>query len=122
MFSSDVKNRARNYLNEISSMGAYTQSKGITSVRQNVAKFISKRDNDPNVDVDGIFLTSGASSAVEVVLRSIIRNERDGIMIPIPQYPLYTATIGLLGGQAIKYYLNEDRLWGLDVLLYHTYH
>ena len=36
-------------------------------------------------------------------------------MIPIPQYPLYSATIPLLGGSPVSYYLNEETGWGLDV-------
>jgi aspartate/methionine/tyrosine aminotransferase len=36
------------------------------------------------------------------------------VMIPIPQYPLYTATLALLNGQAVEYYLNEANDWGLD--------
>lgn len=36
-------------------------------------------------------------------------------MIPIPQYPLYSATIPLLGGTQLNYYLDEDNSWGLKV-------
>lgn len=45
----------------------------------------------------------------------LIRNEKDGIMIPIPQYPLYSALITLNGGAQIPYYLDETRNWSLDV-------
>ena len=36
-------------------------------------------------------------------------------MIPIPQYPLYTASIALFGGQAVPYYLDEEKDWGLSI-------
>ena len=36
-------------------------------------------------------------------------------MIPIPQYPLYTASISLLGGRAVPYYLNESQDWGTSI-------
>ena len=44
-----------------------------------------------------IFLTDGASPAVRYMLNAIIRNDRDGILVPVPQYPLYSASIQLLG-------------------------
>ena len=49
------------------------------------------------------------------MLKLVIRGAKDGIMIPNPQYPLYSATIPLLGGSPISYYLNEETGWGLDV-------
>lgn len=44
-----------------------------------------------------MFLTDGASVAVRMCLNAIIRNENDGILVPIPQYPLYSASIKLYG-------------------------
>ncbi len=44
-----------------------------------------------------IFLTDGASPAVRCILNGIIRDEHDGILVPIPQYPLYSASIQLYG-------------------------
>ncbi len=45
-----------------------------------------------------IFLTDGASAGVRNVLQSIIRNDADAVLVPIPQYPLYSASIALYGG------------------------
>jgi aspartate/methionine/tyrosine aminotransferase len=44
-----------------------------------------------------IFITDGASPAVRLCLNAILRNTNDGILVPIPQYPLYSASIQLLG-------------------------
>lgn len=41
--------------------------------------------------------------------------DRTGVMIPIPQYPLYSAALADLGAVQISYYLDEDRCWSLDV-------
>ncbi|KAJ7554745.1 hypothetical protein O6H91_05G007200 [Diphasiastrum complanatum] len=49
------------------------------------------------------------------LLNVLIRNEHDGVLVPIPQYPLYSATIALLGGCLVPYYLNEESNWSLDV-------
>lgn len=43
---------------------------------------------------------------MRLVLRAIIRGSNDGIMVPIPQYPLYSASIALFGGALIGYYLD----------------
>ncbi|XP_045814853.1 glutamate--glyoxylate aminotransferase 2 isoform X1 [Trifolium pratense] len=65
-------------------------------------------------DPELIYLTDGASKAVMQTLNTIIKGEGDGIMVPVPQYPLYSATIALLGGTLVPYYLEETANWGLD--------
>lgn len=110
-FPEDVVARAQQYLATIpGGTGAYSNSQGVTVVREEVAKFISERDGYP-ANPDDIFLTDGASSAVKMVLQTLIRDERDGILTPIPQYPLYSATITLQGGTLIPYMLNEEANW-----------
>jgi aspartate/methionine/tyrosine aminotransferase len=82
--------------------------------RERVAEFISKThgvQSDPN----NIFLTNGASEGVRTAFTMLIRSESDGVMIPIPQYPLYSALITLNGGTQIPYYLDEKNNWALDV-------
>jgi aspartate/methionine/tyrosine aminotransferase len=93
--------------------GAYTQSPGIPFVRQAVADFISRRDGIA-ADKDHIILTDGASKGVQSVLLALLRDRRDGVMIPIPQYPLYSATLALYGGSQIGYYLDEENSWQLN--------
>ncbi len=93
--------------------GAYTQSIGFPFIRQAVAEFIEKRDGittDPN----HIILTDGASKGIQSVILALLKDKNDGYMIPIPQYPLYSATITLYGGKKIEYYLNENHSWQLD--------
>jgi len=94
-------------------MGAYSNSQGIPFIREDVASFISKRDGYPSLPED-IFLYNGASPAVQAVLSLMIRDSSDGIMIPIPQYPLYSGSLALIGGAQVGYYLNEESNWGLS--------
>jgi alanine transaminase len=47
-------------------------------------------------------------------MNMIITKPEDGIMIPIPQYPLYTAATALYGGSVVPYYLDEEAGWQLD--------
>jgi hypothetical protein len=50
-----------------------------------------------------------------MALNAIIRDERDGILVPIPQYPLYSASIALYGGSLVPYMLDESKGWALDM-------
>nr|XP_023917224.1 alanine aminotransferase 1, mitochondrial-like isoform X2 [Quercus suber] len=52
-------------------------------------------------DPNDIFLTNGASPAVHMMMQLLIRSENDGILCPIPQYPLYSASIDLHGGTPV---------------------
>lgn len=73
-------------------VGAYTgNSKGWIYVRQTVADFIRRRDNVDFADFEDIYLTNGASEAVRIAFKMLIRNPNDGVLVPIPQYPLYSA-------------------------------
>ncbi|MFC1550822.1 aminotransferase class I/II-fold pyridoxal phosphate-dependent enzyme [Candidatus Neomarinimicrobiota bacterium] len=99
-------------------LGAYTESKGFYFVREAVADFINLRDgfesNHLVANPEYIFITDGASEGAKLVLELIIADKNDGIMVPIPQYPLYSATIKRCGGTQVNYYPDEDRGWLLD--------
>jgi aspartate/methionine/tyrosine aminotransferase len=113
-FPKDVVDTARAIARETRhGLGAYTESKGYRFVREAVARFISERDGIP-ASPDAIFLTDGASKGVQSVLRLLVADERDGILIPIPQYPLYSATITLYGGAQVGYHLDEANGWKLS--------
>ena len=114
-FASDAIERAKQYLSEVPSMGAYTNSMGIKRVREEVAAFIAARDGHTTPNPDAIFLTDGASTGVKNILQLLIRDEADAVLTPIPQYPLYSATLSILGGTGIGYYLDEERCWSLDI-------
>jgi alanine transaminase len=101
-------------------LGAYTDSKGLYFIRESVAKYIDDRDeidlsqSNLQSNPDNIFLTDGASEGAKSILELLITNKNDGIMIPIPQYPLYSATIKRCGGAQVNYYPDEDSGWTLD--------
>jgi hypothetical protein len=66
-------------------------------------------------DPNNIFLTDGASVGVRMCLNAIIRDKRDAIMVPVPQYPLYSASIALYDGSFEGYYLDESKGWAMDM-------
>jgi len=116
LFPMDAIERARTLLASFGKggIGAYTDSRGNSMIRQEVADFIAERDTHrPNPD--HIFLTDGASVGVKMVLQAIIRDERDAVLVPIPQYPLYSATCALLGGTLLPYMLKEEEGWQLSL-------
>lgn len=115
LFPPDAIARAKFYLDHLpGGTGAYGHSKGTEVVRDEVAAFLERRDGHP-AEPEDIYLTDGASPAVQSALMALIRDEKDAILAPIPQYPLYSAAIALNGGTLAGYYLDEETNWGLDV-------
>ena len=120
-FHSDyVLELSENYLSQLETgMGAYSDSSGPRFIREAVAEFIDRRDGAasgsvPRSDPEQIFITNGASEAVRYVIDLLIDDESDGVMIPIPQYPLYSAAIKRCGGTQVDYFLDEESGWAMD--------
>jgi alanine transaminase len=113
LFPSDAKSRANRYMDGMAgrSSGSYTHSAGIRQVREDVAEFIRKRDNDAPCNPDDLFLTDGAGPGAQMLVRLLIRGPQDGMMVPVPRYPLYSALLDLVNGTRIDYFLDEKNGW-----------
>jgi len=111
-FPKDVVDRAQRLLASTAhqNIGAYTNSRGLATVRKSVSDFLRRRDGF-EANIDHLFLTNGASTGIKYAIQCLISKPTDGILIPIPQYPLYSATIALCGGTAVPYYLDEANDW-----------
>lgn len=115
LYPADAIARAKQVLDQLKvGVGAYTDSRGCGPIREEVAKFIEDRDGYP-ANGENIFLTDGASVGVRLCLNAIIRNENDCVLVPIPQYPLYSASITLYGGNMMGYYLDEEADWSMNM-------
>jgi len=115
-FPEDAVARAKRYLKALrGGLGSYQDSKGNPELCSEICDFIEHRDAGYRPDPVNIFMTNGASEGVRVILQTVIRNESDGILVPIPQYPLYSASIALYGGQLVGYHLDEEHGWGLSM-------
>ncbi|KAI8374543.1 pyridoxal phosphate-dependent transferase [Radiomyces spectabilis] len=115
LYPADAIARAKKLLAMIGpSIGAYSHSQGVPGIRQTVARFLEERDGHP-ADPSTIYLTQGASSGVQTLLTLLTQNDKTGILIPIPQYPLYSATLSLVGATPVPYYLDEESGWSLDI-------
>lgn len=115
LFPSDALERARFLREQIGSVGAYSHSKGVPVIRQAVADFIERRDGFP-ADPEDIFLSAGASSAVEKIMTLLSsEDDKSGMLVPVPQYPLYTATCTLVGSEMLGYSLDEEHGWNTGI-------
>ncbi|KAM9690330.1 alanine aminotransferase 1 isoform 5-T6 [Dama dama] len=119
-FPEDAKRKAEHILQACGghSLGAYSISAGVQMIREDVARYIERRDGGIPADPNNIFLSTGASDAIVTVLKLLVTGEgrtRTGVLIPIPQYPLYSAALAELNAVQVDYYLDEERAWSLDV-------
>ncbi|CAG2179000.1 unnamed protein product, partial [Oppiella nova] len=100
------------------SVGAYSEATGVEIIRRHVAEYIEERDGLAS-DWQNVVLTTGASEGAKAILGFINSSSKDGIptgvMVPIPQYPLYSATLTELGMNLISYYLDEQNQWALNI-------
>lgn len=108
-FPDDVKEKVRRFLSDCkgNSVGSYTESEGIKIVRQDVAKYIEQRDKGVKANWDDIYLTTGASDGIKSIMEILQTNTNQkpaGFMIPIPQYPFYSATISEFNSHPVFIY------------------
>ncbi|KYK54909.1 Pyridoxal phosphate-dependent transferase, major domain protein [Drechmeria coniospora] len=113
-YKPDVLDRAKWLLKQVGSVGAYSASSGVPAIKESVAKFLERRDGFP-ADPAHIYLSAGASSGVNTLLNVICGDKTAGVLVPIPQYPLYTATLALLNATCVPYNLDESKAWGTDL-------
>ncbi|KAF9791561.1 hypothetical protein SFRURICE_003257 [Spodoptera frugiperda] len=120
LYPSDVKERAKGILAACAgqSVGAYTMSYGIELIRRHVAEYIEQRDGH-KANWQDICLSGGASGGIKNCLQLLCNHKLDGkdtaVLIPIPQYPLYSASLAEYGLEKVGYYLDEDHNWALDI-------
>ncbi|KAI0888250.1 PLP-dependent transferase [Annulohypoxylon maeteangense] len=113
-YKTDVIERAQWLLDHAGSVGAYSASAGVPVIKESIAKFLEKRDGFP-ADPAHIYLSAGASSGVNTLLHIICASPSTGVLVPIPQYPLYTASLSVLNSTCVPYYLDEAAHWGTSV-------
>ena len=119
----DAKLRAKTIMDgcKNGSVGCYSDSPGVEVIRRHVADYIEKRDGGVKADWQNIILCAGASEGIRAVMKCMTipnaesGSKKPGVMIPIPQYPLYSASLAEYNMEQIGYYLNESKGWSLDV-------
>jgi alanine-synthesizing transaminase len=91
----------------------YCESKGLYSARKAVMQYC-QQIGIVNVDVEDVYIGNGVSELIVMAMQGLLNNG-DEILVPAPDYPLWTAAITLAGGKAVHYRCDEGADWLPDV-------
>ncbi|WP_328810694.1 pyridoxal phosphate-dependent aminotransferase [Rhodococcus sp. NBC_00294] len=92
----------------------YSESKGIMSARRAIVTRYELVDGFPFLDVDDIYLGNGVSELITMTMQALL-DDGDEVLIPAPDYPLWTAMTTLSGGKAVHYRCDEENDWNPDL-------
>lgn len=98
--------------NIVNSQG-YSDSRGILSARQAILRYAQSK-NIPNVEIPDVFTGNGASELIQISLNALL-DSGDEVLVPSPDYPLWTASTNLAGGKAVHYVCDESSDWYPDL-------
>lgn len=91
----------------------YSDSKGIFSARKAIMQY-SQLKGIPAVDIEDIFIGNGVSELIVMSMQGLLDNG-DEVLIPMPDYPLWTAAVSLGGGNPVHYVCDEEANWYPDM-------
>lgn len=91
----------------------YSDSKGLFSARKAIMQYAQLK-NIPNVSIDGIYTGNGVSELINLSMSALLDNG-DEVLVPSPDYPLWTACVTLAGGTAVHYVCDEQSEWYPDI-------
>ncbi|MGY5764121.1 pyridoxal phosphate-dependent aminotransferase [Brachybacterium sp. DNPG3] len=91
----------------------YSDSKGIPSARRAVAQYYQTKGM-PGIGLDDVYLGNGVSELIQMVCQGLV-DDGDEVLVPAPDYPLWTASVALAGGRAVHYRCDEERNWWPDI-------
>lgn len=103
----------RDVIRNVPQSQGYCDSKGLYSARKAVMQYC-QQIQITNVDVDDIYIGNGVSELVAMSMQALI-NDGDEVLIPSPDFPLWSAAVNLCGGKAIHYLCDEDNDWQPDL-------
>ena len=92
----------------------YSDSRGILSARRAVINRYEQVPGFPHIDPDDVYLGNGVSELITMTMQSLL-NEGDEVLIPAPDYPLWTAMTSLSGGTPVHYLCDENNGWNPDL-------
>lgn len=91
----------------------YSDSRGIFSARKAIMQYAQIK-KIPNVTMKDVYTGNGASELIQMALHALL-NDGDEVLIPAPDYPLWTACTNLAGGKAVHYLCDEESDWYPDL-------
>ena len=103
----------RDVIHNLPMSQGYCESKGLYSARKAVMQYCQQL-NIAGVEVDDIYIGNGVSELVVMGLQGLLDNG-DEVLVPAPDYPLWTAAVNLCGGKAVHYRCDEQADWQPDL-------
>jgi alanine-synthesizing transaminase len=91
----------------------YTDSKGLFAARKSVMHYTQQK-NVQGVTIDDIYLGNGASELIVMSMNALL-DSGDEVLVPSPDYPLWTAAVSLSGGKPVHYVCDEQAGWQPDI-------
>ena len=91
----------------------YSEARGLFSARKAIMQYAQLK-GIPNVSMDGIYTGNGVSELIQLCMNALLNNG-DEILIPMPDYPLWTACATLAGGTPVHYVCDEQAEWNPDI-------
>src|SRR3954471_2141831 len=91
----------------------YGDSKGLLSARRAVVQYYQQKQVY-GVDIEDVYLGNGVSELIVMALQALLDNG-DEVLIPSPDYPLWTAAVSLAGGRPVHYRCDESQGWQPDL-------
>ncbi len=103
----------QDYIRNLPRSGGYSESKGIFSARRAVMHYAQEL-GIRGVTIDDIYIGNGASDLISLATNALL-DEGDELLVPMPDYPLWTASANLAGGKAVHYLCDEEKGWQPDL-------
>ncbi|WP_159880882.1 pyridoxal phosphate-dependent aminotransferase [Aquitalea denitrificans] len=91
------------------SASGYSDSKGLFAARKSIMHYAQEK-HLPNVSMDDIIIGNGVSELIVMAMQALLDNG-DEVLVPAPDYPLWTAAVSLAGGKALHYVCDEEQGW-----------
>lgn len=91
----------------------YSESKGIFAARKAIQQYCQLK-GFPNVGINDIYTGNGVSELITMCMQGLCNNG-DEILVPAPDYPLWTASVSLAGGKPVHYICDEQSEWYPDI-------
>ncbi|MBQ7925609.1 MAG: aminotransferase class I/II-fold pyridoxal phosphate-dependent enzyme [Lachnospiraceae bacterium] len=98
---------------QLTNTEGYSDSKGLISAREAILEYCKEKQL-PNVTVDDIYTGNGVSELITLSMQALL-NHGDEVLIPAPNYPLWTGSVALAGGTPVHYICDEEQEWYPDI-------
>ena len=106
------RTRSSDVIRNLPTAQGYSDSKGLFSARKAVMQYCQQKQIE-GVGIEDIYLGNGVSELIVMSMQALLNNG-DEVLIPAPDYPLWTAAVSLAGGKPVHYLCDEQADWFPD--------